>query len=98
VRVRDKSAALIRLARDISAIAGEIICENYSGADLMDLSMTKLPSDADVKNQMETIKKQAAEALVQIGQQAREIEAQQRIMQGMPQPQPAAQPQGVPAQ
>ncbi|MBS1082343.1 hypothetical protein [Gluconobacter kondonii] len=98
IRVREKSAALIRLARDIAAIAGEIISENYSGSDLMALSLTKLPSDADVKKQMDAVKKQGKEALDQIGHQARELEAQQRVMQSLPPQQPPApQPQGVPA-
>ena len=78
---------------------GEIICENYSGVDLMALSLTKLPSDADVKKQMDAVKKQGKEALDQIGHQARELEAQQRVMQSLPPQQPPApQPQGVPAQ
>lgn len=99
VRVRDKSAALIRLARDVAAIAGEIICENYTGADLMDLSLTRLPSDADVQKQVAAVKRQGAEALAQIEHQSNELAAQQRVMQSLPAQQPPApQTQGVPAQ
>lgn len=99
VRVREKSAAIVRVARDIAAIIGEIICENYSGAELMELALTKLPSDADVKKQVAAIQKQGKAALDQIDAQARELEAQQRVMQSLPpQQSPAPQPQGVLAQ
>ncbi|GAB6854051.1 hypothetical protein [Asaia astilbis] len=99
VRVREKSAAIVRVARDIAAIAGEIICENYSGPELMALSLTKLPSDADIKRQIAAVQKQGKAALEQIEAQAREIEAQQRVMHSLPPQQPPApQPQGAPAQ
>lgn len=99
VRVREKSAAIVRIARDIAAIIGEIICENYSGAELMELALTKLPSDADVRKQVAAIQKQGKSALEQIDAQAREMAAQQRVMQSLPPQQPTApQPQGEPAQ
>lgn len=97
VRVREKVDALVQHAQGICSIAGEIICANFDGKTLLEMSLTKMPTDADIKKQITMIEKQAKEALGHLNGQLQAIE-QQAAMQ-LPPPQPGApQPQGVPAQ
>lgn len=99
VRVRDKIDELQRVARDCCAIAGEIIAENFSGTQIMEMSMIHLPSDTDIKKQISDVQEQARRAMQQIEFQAHEIEARARVAQSlapaMPPPQPAAAPGGI---
>lgn len=101
VRVREKVDALVDHAQAICAIAGEIICDNFSGEELLQMSLTKMPTNDDIKRQVGLVKKQAAEALRHIQSQAHEMQAQARIqqaLQGVQPQQPQLPPQGAPAQ
>ena len=42
----------MRIARDITRIACEVIAEHYSAKDLLDMTHMKLPSDSDIKKQV----------------------------------------------
>lgn len=97
VRVREKVDALVQHAQGICAIAGEIICANFDGKTLLEMSLTKMPTDADIKKQITLVQKQEREAVEHLNGQLQAIQ-QQAAMQ-LPPPQPGApQPKGVPAQ
>lgn len=59
VRIRDRQAELVRVARDITRIAVEIMAENYSSKDLLDMSQMDILTDADIKQQIKQIEQQA---------------------------------------
>jgi len=96
IRIRDKVDALTGCARDICAIAGEIIASNFSGKTLMDMALMKMPTDADIKKQIAALDAQAKTAkehLAMIAQQLEERAAQQQQIQPPPAattPQPEA--------
>lgn len=99
VRIREKVDALVQHAQAICAIAGEIICENFDAKTLLEMSLSKMPTDSDIKKQITMVKKQGEQALAHIAGQIREIEARANVQQSVAQAQPPApQPQGVPAQ
>lgn len=111
VRVREKVDALVDHAQGICAIAGEIICANFSGEELLQMSLTKMPTDADIKKQVASVQAQSKDALAHIEQQAREVQAQMRVQHELQAGQPPQMPmppqggpppqqlsQGVPAQ
>ncbi|WP_336947230.1 hypothetical protein [Asaia sp. HN010] len=85
IRVRDKVDALTDCARDICQILGEVIASNYSGKKIMEMSMTHLPTDTDIKKQIRDIESKAKAALEEIEEHAREMQAQVRV-QGALQP------------
>ena len=61
------------------------------------MSLTKMPTDADIKKQITLVQKQEREVVEHLNGQLQAIQ-QQATMQ-LPPPQPGApQPQGVPAQ
>jgi hypothetical protein len=70
VRIRDKQAELVRIARDLARIAAEIMAENFSKKTLLDMSQLQIPSDAEIAKQIEGIKKQAQQQFQQQLQQA----------------------------
>lgn len=63
VRVRDKQAEMVRIARDAARIAAEIIAENFQPATLVSMSqITDLPTAAAVAQQIQQIEGQVAQA------------------------------------
>lgn len=58
VRVRDKQQELVRIARDICRISAEIISEEYSQKQLLEMSQMEIPSDKDVKAQVKALEDQ----------------------------------------
>lgn len=79
VRVKDKVDEIVRLSRDTARIAVEIVCDNFSKDDLLEIAQMDLPSKADVAKDVEGIKKAAkaeAEALTKKVQEAAEQAAQ----------------------
>lgn len=64
VRIRDKQAELVRVARDVTRIAVEIMAENYSPKDLLDMSQMDIPTEADIEEEITALVDQA-EAQVQ---------------------------------
>ncbi|MFT8896280.1 MAG: hypothetical protein ABF968_04875 [Acetobacter sp.] len=99
IRVRDKIDALVAHARDICAIAGEIIAANYDADDLLDLSCQKMPTDADIKKQIGQVNKWRDEAIQHIDGQAEKVRAEMRVQQDLEASQPPqGQPQQIPPQ
>jgi hypothetical protein len=70
VRIRDKQAELVRIARDLARIAAEIMAENFSQKTLLDMSQLQIPSNAEIAKQIEGIQKQAVQQFQQQLQQA----------------------------
>lgn len=58
VRVRDKQGELIRVARDITRIAAEIMAENFQPKTMLDMSQLEIPSDADIAQQIMPLQQQ----------------------------------------
>ncbi|XUM19766.1 hypothetical protein ACRAVF_19055 [Bradyrhizobium oligotrophicum S58] len=76
VRTKDKQNELIRLARDITRIASEIMAENFSGKTLMEMAQMPLPSDAEIK-------KQAAPLAAQLQQIQQKLPIAQQQLQAL---------------
>ncbi|MBP2442850.1 hypothetical protein [Rhizobium leguminosarum] len=75
IRIRDRQAELARFARDIVALAGEIICDQFQPETLMLVSGIQLPTAAQKQQvqmqmqQMQMAAQQAAMRAQQMGQQ-----------------------------
>lgn len=98
VRIRDKQAELVRVARDLVRIAAEIMAENFTQKTLVEMAQMEIPSDKDIKEQVKeltdqgkAITKQAEEQIAGIQQQV-----QQRVAQAQSDPQMMAQVQQDP--
>ncbi|MBY3249834.1 hypothetical protein [Rhizobium laguerreae] len=85
IRIRDRQSELARFARDIVALAGEIICDQFQPETLMLVSGIQLPTMQ--QKQMAQMQMQQA----QMGAQQAAMRAQQ-----MGQPAPPAQPPQMP--
>lgn len=77
VRVRDRQAELVRVARDVARIAAEIMAENFSAKTLLAMSQMELPTDAEIKAQVAGLK-QHAEQMMAEAEQAGQPEAMQQ--------------------
>lgn len=63
VRIRDRQHELVRLARDITLIAGEIIAENFSPQTILEMSQyEEVPTQQQVQAQIQSIQQQVAQA------------------------------------
>ena len=80
-RVRDKQGELTRWARDAVRIAAEIMAEEFDEDTLIDMAQMDLPTDADVKEQVDGLEAQAKEELEGFAKQA-----QQAMQQGQADP------------
>lgn len=59
-RVRDKQEEVVRLSRDTTRIAAEIMAENFDQKTLLDMSQMEMPTDADIKRQVGELEAQGA--------------------------------------
>jgi len=78
VRIRDKQAELVRVARDLTKIAAEIMAENFSPDTLLSMSQMEIPTDADIKQQTAAIMQQAEQ---QFQQQLQQAQSNPELMQ-----------------
>lgn len=63
VRIRDRQNELVRLARDVCRIAGEIVAENFDPETLLAMSQyDELPTAQDIQSQIAQIDQQIASA------------------------------------
>lgn len=58
-RVRDKQNELIRIARDLVRISGEIMAEKFSQTTMLEMSQMEMPTDAEIKRQVKALEQQA---------------------------------------
>lgn len=75
-RVRDKQNELIRVARDMVRIGAEIMAEEFSEDTLIDMAQMDLPTDAEVQEQLEDLRKKAKEELNGLAEKAEQMAAQ----------------------
>jgi hypothetical protein len=89
IRIRDKQAGLIRVARDAARLAGEIIAENFDQKTITDMGQMDLPSDEEIQGQIQQITQQVQQALsdpnILAQAQANPEQAQQAKQQAMDQ-------------
>lgn len=72
IRIRDRQNEMIRIARDLTRMAGEIIAENFQPQTLMQMSQVELPTDQQVKQQMMAMQQQAQQAAMMAQQQGQQ--------------------------
>lgn len=58
-RVRDKKDELIRLSRDAARISSEIICENFTQDELLEIAQMDIPTRKEVEKSIKDIEKAA---------------------------------------
>lgn len=61
VRIRDKQDELVRIARDLTRLSAEVMAENFNKKTLLDMSQMDLPTDADIKKQINELTDQQNE-------------------------------------
>jgi hypothetical protein len=88
VRVRDRQFELVRVARDITRMAGEIIAENFQPQSIIAMSQYEaLPQKAQIDQQIKSIKDkiQAAAAnpenLLQVQQNPKAMQQAEQLLQ-----------------
>jgi len=70
VRIRDKQAELVRIARDLVRICAEIMAEEFDTRTLLDMSQMQIPTDAEIKARIEALTQQAEQQMAGLEQQA----------------------------
>lgn len=72
VRVRDKQHELERIAADAAGIAAEIIAENFSQDDILEMSQMEIRSKSEIQKQIKDTEKRAKDELRQLSEAAQE--------------------------
>lgn len=70
IRIKDKVDELTRLARDTAVIAAEIICDNYTATDLLEIAQMTIPKKAEIARKISEVESSAKDELTQLAQQA----------------------------
>lgn len=91
IRIRDKQHELVRIAKDMTAILGEIIAENFSEETLTKLSQMALPKRSEIQKEINDTSKQLEEAARQVAQVLESPQAQQMAQENPEQAQEAMQ-------
>lgn len=83
VRVRDKKDELIRLSRDAARISGEIICDNFTQEELLEISQMDIPTRREVDKSIKDLEKAARAEMEQLteGMEEPQDEEQAQAMQ-----------------
>jgi hypothetical protein len=81
IRIRDRQDELIRLARDITRIAAEIMAENFSAKTLLAMSQLEIATDAQVAAQIAPLEAQGKALVAELKQAATDPEVQQMAQQ-----------------
>lgn len=110
LRVRDKITEMVRIARDVIAIAGEIMAEEFSKDTLLEMSQMQLPTNEEIREQIKALEDQARQQLTQLEQEATQaleegqravqeqmMQIEQQLEQLMADPQMQADPQALEA-
>lgn len=80
IRVRDRQNELVRIARDITRIAAEVMAENFDKKTLEDMSQMELPTDADIKKQVNELKDQGEQIAADVAKQIQEAQSNPEMM------------------
>lgn len=81
IRIRDRQDELVRIARDMTRIVGEIMAENFQQKTLLDMSQMELPTDAEIGRQVKAIEGQAKQIAAELQNAQRDPEIQQMAQQ-----------------
>lgn len=66
VRVKDKKDELIRVSRDAARISGEIVCDNFTQKELLEISQMDIPTRKEVDKSIKDLEKQAREEMTKL--------------------------------
>jgi hypothetical protein len=69
VRIRDKQAEMVRVARDIEEIIAEIMCSEFKFETLMQMAQMDIPTDAEQQQKITMIQQQLQMMTMQAQQQ-----------------------------
>lgn len=84
IRVRDRQEELVRLARDVTRIAGEIIAENFQPQTIMAMSQyEEAPQQQQIQQQIQSIEQRVQQAAQQVQSDPQAMEQLQRNPQAM---------------
>ena len=86
VRVKEKCDELVRVARDITIIASEMMAEYFSQKTLLDMSQMDIPTKAELEKQVKKIEADAEKEMKDLAAKAKAMmqEAQQSGQQPTP--------------
>lgn len=77
VRIKDKQEEIVRLSRDVTRIACEIMAEEFDAKTLLDMSQMELPTDAQIAQQVAQLEEQGARLKMAVEQAMQSPEVQQ---------------------
>jgi hypothetical protein len=83
-RIRDKQQEIVRLARDLVEITGEIITEKFAHKTMVEMSQTQLPTNAIVEKQVGDIVQQMQNQQLAL-EKAKQLPQLQQMAQQNPQ-------------
>jgi hypothetical protein len=72
VRIRDRQAELVRVARDIARIVAEIMAENFSPKTLLEMSQFEIKTNAQIAQEVQQVVQAAQPQAIQIRQAAQQ--------------------------
>lgn len=81
VRIKDRQAELVRMARDITRIAGEIMAENFQPKTLLEMSQLEIDTEASLAQQAAPIQQQLQKLMTDAHQAMADPEMQQLAQQ-----------------
>ncbi|WKA31597.1 hypothetical protein [Bradyrhizobium roseum] len=81
VRIRDRQGEMVRIARDITRIAGEIMAENFSAQSLLDMSQLDVETEASIATKAKPIEAQIRAILAKVEQAKADPQAQAMAQQ-----------------
>lgn len=76
VRIRERQSELVRFARDLTRIAGEIMAENFTPQTFAEMTQTDLPAQADIQQQLDQIMQAAQDPRLAAMEQAAQLQEQ----------------------
>jgi hypothetical protein len=82
-RVRDKSAELVRFARDLVQISADIMCEKFDPVTMIEMAQTDLPTQRMVTQQIEQLQTQLQQQQEGV-QKLQQLPQAQQVMQQQP--------------
>lgn len=86
VRVKEKCDELVRLARDVTRIASEMMAEYFSQKTLLDMSQMDIPTKAELEKQVKQIEADAEKEMKDLASKAKA--AMEQVQQSGQQPTP----------
>lgn len=76
VRVRAKCDEIVRLSRDVTRIAAEIMAEHFSAETLLDMAQMEIPTEREIKAQVKEIEDGAEAAMNDLTEKAKQAAQQ----------------------